>query len=157
MEWAVARNEAWASADSAFLNSFLVFAIAYYPVSRFQAPSKWAQHFPGLLCPKESQAFSTIRSLSGPVKESGLFQAVQPQSHSTVAHTKAWCMTTQRSNLAHCCFCSLTSEPSYIHLKKNQTNPKQNKTPSLCCLTQVSTDILLRLKTLSETFMEKIT
>ena len=89
MEWAVARNEAWASAGLAFLNSLLIFDIAYYPVSKSQTPNKWPQHFPGLLCPKESQAFSNIRSFSGLVKGSGLFQAIEPCSHPTVAHTKA--------------------------------------------------------------------
>ena len=89
MEWAVARSEAWASSGSAFLNSLLVFSIAYYPVSRFQDPTNGLRNFPGLLCPKERQAFSTIKSVSGLVKGSGLSQAIQPCSYPTLANTKA--------------------------------------------------------------------
>lgn len=62
---------------------------------------------------------------------SGLSPAIEPRSHPTVAHTKAEYTVTQRPNVAHYCFCSLTSEPDHTHWWNNlsvvsYTSPNRN-------------------------------
>lgn len=110
-----------------FLNiSLLAIFYCYCPVSSFQDPVN-GLGISQAYCANPQRPHHFL-----PQRGSGLSQAIEPRSYPTVAHTKAEYIVTQRPNLAHYCFCSLTSEPNHTHWE----------TTSLLCLIQVRTEIL---------------